>query len=272
MEHDPPMKKDIYSYRHYKELINDLIGLEGRGTRRRLAQFCKCQESYISSILNGSNEFSLEQAERACEYFKMNEVESEYFLLLCQENRAGTKTLKAKLSKMLNDIRIKESRLSKKLEMKSELSAEDILTYYSHWSFSAIHMILLIPDFQDALTIAQKLGLSEHEVRNVLQFLQKVGLISKTLVGFASNRNFIHLDKGSPLISQLHTNWRIKAIDSIRIDHESDLHYSGVMTMSEKTFEQLRSILSDAIKESIQQVKSSRDERLVVLGVDLFSL
>jgi hypothetical protein len=92
------------------------------------------------------------------------------------------------------------------------------------------------------------------------------------LKGYEASNKFLHLDKGSPIIGQLHSNWRLKAVDAVRMDQPDNLHYSGVMTMSLSDFAKLKSKFTECLKESVEVVKESKDEQLVVLGIDLFSL
>jgi len=61
-----------------------------RGYRKRLADEAGCQPSYLSQMLKGSVELTLEQAERLCGFWKLDELEAEIFLNLVLMGRAGS--------------------------------------------------------------------------------------------------------------------------------------------------------------------------------------
>jgi plasmid maintenance system antidote protein VapI len=64
-----------------------------RGVRSKLAQSLQCQTSHISQVLSGRSEFTLEQAEQVSTYIGHSKEETEYFLLLVQVARSGTRAL-----------------------------------------------------------------------------------------------------------------------------------------------------------------------------------
>ncbi|MCX6115922.1 MAG: DUF4423 domain-containing protein [Proteobacteria bacterium] len=135
-----------------------------------------------------------------------------------------------------------------------------------------MHLLMMIPGFDTVEMISKRLHLNTGDVKSVLQFLLKIGLATKTLKGYEASNKFLHLDKGSPIIGQLHANWRLKAVDVVRMDQPDNLHYSGVMTMSSSDFAKLKSMFTECLKEAVEVVKESKDEQLVVLGIDLFRL
>ncbi|MCX6115921.1 MAG: hypothetical protein NT027_00115, partial [Proteobacteria bacterium] len=82
--------------------------------------------------LNGENDLNLEQVDRVSDYFEMSVEESEFLILLNQENRAGSKSLRQKLSKMIEESKSRNTRLNKKLAITDQISLEDQTVYYSH--------------------------------------------------------------------------------------------------------------------------------------------
>ena len=263
---------NTFSYNNYKDLLNALVSSHPRGTKRQLAAFCKCQESYMSSVLNGSTHLNNEQIEAACRYFRLTDAECQFVLLLLQENRSSTPQLKAQLTKMLEKHRKEHERLQDVLEIKKTLAAEDQARYYSNWYYAAVHMLLLIKDYRRADKIAKKLGLSVSLAMEILEFLVSIGAAAKNLDTYSANQSQLHLDGSSPFILNHHRNWRLKTIQSLEIKQEQDLHYSGVVTISKDDFQKVRDIISSSLKKSVEVIRKSNDEELAAICIDLYLL
>ncbi len=92
------MERDLFDYMNYKEYLLSWIASrpkKGRGTRASLAQFIRSPISHISQVLKGTSDFTPEQAEEVNEFLGHTTEQAEYFLLLVQLERAGTKKLKS---------------------------------------------------------------------------------------------------------------------------------------------------------------------------------
>ncbi|MCC6278544.1 MAG: hypothetical protein IT289_11575 [Oligoflexia bacterium] len=79
------MKTNIFSYRDYKRFLLDLIKSSpnnGRGLRKKLAEFIGCQNTFITHVFSEKNELSLEQAEATARFFGLNREETEFFCCL----------------------------------------------------------------------------------------------------------------------------------------------------------------------------------------------
>ena len=86
----------IFGYRDYKSYINHWIASQpnrGRGFKSKIAERIRCQLAYISQVLTGVANFSLEQAEMLNTLFNHSEAGGEFFLLLVERARAGTSSL-----------------------------------------------------------------------------------------------------------------------------------------------------------------------------------
>jgi hypothetical protein len=79
-----------------------------------------------------------------------------------------------------------------------------------------------------------------------------------------------HLQEGSRLRSQHHTNWRLKGL--ARNPHHSppEFYYSFPMCISEADVAQVRSLIYGLLKEIEAIVKPSKPEKLVCLNIDWF--
>lgn len=96
----------IFEYRSYKAYLRDWLAAdEKRGARTRLADAIRCHNGYVSQVLNGDAQFSLEQGELINRFLGHTKDQSSFLLLLIQYERAGTSTLKIHFDEQLNTRR-----------------------------------------------------------------------------------------------------------------------------------------------------------------------
>jgi hypothetical protein len=134
-------------------------------------------------------------------------------------------------------------------------------------------MALTVSNLRTRSALAKYFDLTESKVAQILQFLTSVGLAVEKRGSFKPGQTELHLEGNSPNIFKHHTNWRTKTILSFDRMVDSDLHYSGVFTLSRKDAASLRERLVKTIQESISHVTESRNEEEVLcFTLDLFGL
>lgn len=269
------MSVSIFEFTDYKAYILARITCapsKGRGLRRQIAGAMGCQVAYVSHVLAGDRHFSLEQAEAITRFFALREDESEYFLLLVQHNRSGTQHLRHALQQQLNRRREDYQQLKSRVRLKGRITGEDQAIYYSSWHYQAIRMLLTIPQYRTTPAIAKRLDLPIKRVSEVLSFLIAKGLAKETSKGYVTTESQIHLGGDSPLISKLHANWRIHALQSFDRRNPDDLHYSGAVTLSNRDFQIVREIMVKALLESLNVIKPSKEERICALAMDFYEI
>jgi len=107
----------------------------------------------------------------------------------------------------------------------------------------------------------------------VVEFLVSCGLLAQKGDQFEAGEARIFLGNDSPLITKLHTNWRMRAIQSF--DHgiiDSDLHYSTVVTLSEEDALKIRADLIKAIEVARERIRVSPPEEIHCFSMDFFKL
>lgn len=271
------MKKNVFDYKDYKSYLETFIKSQpkaGRGVRMALAHHISCPVSHISQILNGKSHLSLEQAESVNEFLGHTQEEAQFFFLLVHLSRAGTVALKKRLNQQIQQVLEKRLILKERLGVKQSLSKEDQLVFYSSWVYGAIHVMLTIPEFQSKESIGKYLGLSLKRTAEILDFLKSVGLaVQKENGRFDIGTSRIHLGSDSPFISKLHTNWRMKAIQSLENENANDdLHYSSAISISNADIQIIKSHLIKCIEEIKLIIRDSPAEGAHSFNIDFFKL
>jgi uncharacterized protein (TIGR02147 family) len=268
----------IFNYREYKKYLNETISRRprgGRGVRSEMAAALGCKTAYISQVLGGPANLSLEQADFLNRYLAHSREESAFLLLLVQHERAGTPSLRTYFHEQIEATVARRLVLKDRLDVKKTLDRSDQAIYYSAWYYSAVHVLLTLPGMRDRDSIARHLGLPAEMVGQVIDFLVSVGLATVGDDGLRVGTTRIHLESDSPMISKHHSNWRIQAIralESATRKRDHDLHYSSVISISEADRVRIKSLLVSEIERIKEVVRTSPEEGLHCLSLDFFEL
>ncbi len=269
-------EKEVFDFTDYKSFLEFLVG--GRGTRTgkrlQLAKACQCNTTYISQVINGNGQLSLEQAYRVIKFAKFTQEEGHYFLLLVHRARAGSHDLKKYYEEQLTNILQKRLSLKERLQIRAEINPEAEARYYSQWYFAAIHSALAIPSLRTKASLAKFFLLPPSTVSEVLDFLLRYQLAKYENGKYEIGQLQIHLKKDSANIGKHHSNWRMRAISSLERESKEDVHYSGIFTCNLKTLEQIKQKIVKEIKSSVELVTESPspDEKIYSFVIDFFNL
>ncbi len=264
--------KTVFEFREYKAFLHQALDGLGRGSRSQLADALKCDTAYISRVLKGGADLSLEQAESCASFLGLTSEEVHYFLLLVQEARSGTTPLKKYFRAQMDRIHQERLDLKNRLSFKKALGTEDQAIYYSTWIYAAVHVLVAVPQFQSKEALARALDLPLSKIAEVVEFLLRLGLVTQKGGKLGPGETSIHLGSDSPMIYRHHSNWRLQAMNSMEQGALEDLHYSSVVSLSADDVPKSRAILVRAIEEIRSVVRSSGDETALCYCIDLFSL
>jgi DNA-binding transcriptional MocR family regulator len=174
------------------------------------------------------------------------------------------------LDRQLTEIRRKGQAVSSRIEHQ-QLTDEDKAIFYSSWIYLAVWLGASIPELGATEALAQRLGISERRVTEVLRFLLERGLLVQKKGGhYELGQKVIHVPADSPFILKHHMNWRVRAFQSMDSNEADDLHYSAPMALSQKLVPKIREELLRVIHEQTKSVADSPSETLMCLNIDWF--
>ncbi len=268
------MQRSLFDFTDYQAYLKEALPTHGkdRGARVRLADSLGIQKGFISSVLYGNADFSLEQSYRVSQFLGHTQDEREFFLLLVQMARAGSKDLREHFKTKIDEILTRRREIRERIAIQAKLSEMDQLLYYSSWHYTAVHMCLRVPALQTASAMAQYLGLPVEQISRVLEFFIKTGLAEQQGNHFIAGPTRIHIGSDSPFVSKHHTNWRMQAIAALDRVGGGDLHYSLVMSISKDAAEKIREILLSAVQAAEPVIRDAKDEGVFTLAMDLFEM
>ena len=264
----------VFGFKLYKDFLRFKGGPSHtrKGVRSDMAKALRCQPTYISQILNGNAHLSLEQAEMLTDHFALTPDQKHFFLLMVQRDRAGTHSLHEHFDFQLKRILEDRLVLTKRLGAHNSLSREDQSIYYSSWLYSAVHMAVTIPALRDPQSLVVALGASRTRIAEVLGFLVRIGLIEMSEGAYVTSQSSMRIGTDSHNIIKHHTNWRVRAAESLDRESLTDLHYSGVVTLSREDVVRLKERMLQFIDETVRVIRKSPEEELYGLCLDFFNM
>lgn len=265
---------NVFDYRNYKDYVNNWIKTQpsaGHGQLRQLALELNVNSVVMSQVFRGNRDLSLEQAVGVSKYLGLNPLSRDYFLLLVQKERAGSKELKDIFEKQLEDIRLASQNLKSRIKHQ-KMSEEDKATFYSRWYYSAIRLGVSIPDLSNTSAIADHLGLERSLVSHVIEFLLTHQLIISKQKKFEIGPQVTHVGHDSPFVNRHHSNWRLQALKAMDKSNKEDLFYSGPMALSKSAATKIRKLVVDLIEKSTKEASESESETLRCLAIDWFEV
>jgi uncharacterized protein (TIGR02147 family) len=264
---------NIFGFQDYRKFL--LTRLEPRSTSKRgeltrLAKVLGVNSSYLSQIIHGSKNLSVEQAFLIAEDFGLTSAETEFFIELVHLQRATKANYRKFILGRVRKLQM-ESLVQKGIPpIEEPLDERSKGTFYSNWYYTAIQLLSGIHKFQTSSAIASRLNLNQDLVDQVLRFLVSVGLCiqrdEKTGVGPRKT----HLDRASPFVSRHHMNWRIKGMEFMPRNSSEDYFFTAPMRIDERTSKKIRAMLAEVAQHTNQMIDSAGDEKLVCLNIDWF--
>lgn len=263
---------DIYKYKEYKTLVNDLLRTKpknGRGQYKKISEYLGVSSVLISQIFKGSKEISVEQGHKLCNYFNFIEIEKKFFVTLISFNRAGTFELKNFYESELDKLKIQARSIVHRVKHENILSEEDKALFYSDWKFSAIRLACDLEKILNINDLSNLFQIKEEIIKEVLQFLMTRGLVKSNSGNLEIGPSSTHISKKSIMVKNHHRNWRLKALESLDKLDENEIMYTAPMATSKKVFEELNNEILKLIDGFVAKAPSAEGEDLFYLNIDL---
>ncbi len=245
----------------------------GFGEATKIARHLGVSSTYVSQVLGGSKELSLEQAITLSAYLGLSEIESDYFFYLVHHERAGTQDLKKYCRNKLESLKKKSLKLVNRVEAKRSLSDQEKSVFYSSPLYSSIHVYCSTHKKGRTLDeIAKRFEITRAKSAEVMRFLTESGLCIESENYFQTGTQGTHLEFGSPHLLKHHTNWRLRAIQSAENLSEDELMYTVTVGLSEKDFIYLREEMTSFIKKFLDRIHPSPSEEIACFNMDWFRI
>ncbi len=263
---------NLFNLNDYKEVLRQKIQENEalRGYKTQLAAAAGCQKSFLSQVIHQHIHITPDHALGLALFWEFTPDQRDYFMELVQRDRAGSPALRELAEKRLQEIRRRNQDLATRFQKEKPIEEAQQALYYSSWHWSAVHILLTIPNFRTASAIAKRLQLPEPFVTQCLENLERMGLIQPSGKSWTVTRMDIHLPQDSPLTAMNHGNWRNRAVSDSQMRTPGNVHYTALHSLSRKDFEALQGMILGFIDQTRKVVAPSPEEELACFCLDWF--
>lgn len=264
---------NIFEYSSYSEYINDWIASQGQGgygIKGKMSRALEVSSTFISLMLKNQKTLTPDQASDLCDFIGLTEIESDFFHLLVEYERAGKFRYKEKIIKKISFLKDQANKIGRRVQRHKELTDEQKAIYYSTWLYTGIRNLSAVPQYSNANDIAKKLNLDQSLVNKVIKFLIENDLCQEKNGKISYGPASLHVDKDSPFVNKHHQNWRLQGIQKMENRYDSDVFFTSPMSLSKETAEQIKKMIPHFIQEVMKIVGPSPSEITTCLNIDWF--
>lgn len=264
----------LFTVKDYRSFISEKISENKaiRGYQTRLSEAAGVHSSYISRVINSHIHLTTDQAANLAEFWRLDPEETDYFIDLVLLERSSSATLKTRIQQRLGVIHHNRQQLARRFSHARPMDERNADIYFSAWYFSAIHILITIPQYRTVRAIAKRLRLSEALVNEALEILSSIGLARYSQSQWIALQNDIHLAQQKMFSRIQHNHWRQKTSLKLQEGDPEALHYSGIHSMSISDAHKLKALLIQFLDESRKTIAASPEQELFFLGCDFYEV
>jgi uncharacterized protein (TIGR02147 family) len=264
----------IFEFTNYRQYLTAWIAAQGDrsyGLKGKLAAASGVSSSLISQILGGEKSLTPDQASDAVDFLGLSEIESEYFHLMVEKDRAANPRYREKISKKMLAVQKQSLKIGTRVPRNKELNDQQKAIYYSSWLYTGIRNMTAISGLQQANSIAEHLRCEPQLVTKILRFLIENGLCREenNLVTYGPAST--HIDKESPFVNKHHQNWRFQAINTMEKRRDGDIFFTSPMSLSKAATKEIEKMIPQFIQSVMKISGPSESEQTQCLNIDWFN-
>jgi hypothetical protein len=261
---------ECLNYRAWFEIWLKSLPKEGHGELSRIAHHLKVNSTLISQVLSGNREFSVEQGHALTQYFALNGLETRYFMLMLQYERAGSPGLKDYFRKELKQVKSEAGLIVNRLEVDTEISDADRSFLVGNWKPTALLVYCGKSGGVRLEDVVKEFQISSDSALKILERLAEMGLVIQKESRFETGFKRLHIPKGSSFLLRHYANWRLRAIDRSDELQEDEVMFTSVSSISDSEIPALKEKILTWVSTYAKAVTASPAEKSVCLNLDFF--
>lgn len=258
------------NYRSYlRAYLEEKIQKNPQYSLRAFARQLDLAPGFVSDVLRGNKNISLQNAGKVVSRLKLNSKESSFFQLLLQLELAKDNETKIRLSQELESLH--PQRVSKDINL-------DVFRTLSDWHHTAILEIANTDEMKaEANEISRRLGVSRLEAQTALDRMHRLGLLENDPIkGFRKKDASLVIQSENPNegLRRFHRQMLERAINSLETQTPKEKRVgSETFSFDPEDLEQANQIIEDCFTRIVQLAKKSKNKKHIYhLGIQLFKL
>jgi uncharacterized protein (TIGR02147 family) len=270
---------NIFSYNDYKKYIVDWVEQKKavgiKVSYQALAEIIGVQKTYLSRVINGTAQLSLDQTYLLVKHFQLSNEEVVFFGLLVEKERTGLKEKKIEIEKEIDSLQNKflktDQHITGKKYGASVLSESFDQSYYLNPLFQVIHIGLTIKRYAEKPDLLRSdLGVNPLEFSRILTALENMKLISYKDQCIEVHDKETHLSRESQYFWPWYTQMTSLIRDRSRVQYDdNDLNFTVTFTADTEVYKEIKSDFFKFLEKSQKRVKKSKPEKLYQMSFDL---
>lgn len=272
---------NIFRYLDYRTFLLTFIEhLKKRGLKVNhsgLAEAIEVQKTYVSRVLRKQAHFNADQLFLCCKYLKLNAEETNYLLLLLEQERASVKERRSILTGQIHQIQQTKAKIQNhsRATMVEPAVGEQYLEYYLDPRVPLVHTCFHIESYRvQPNKIRQAMNMTEEQFKQILDILVRVKIIEWNSLAkcFDLKVSHLHLTKESPLSFPAEQLTRMMVLDHLKkLRADERLYYSFTFAADEKTRKKVHEEFLKFLRATEPEIRAAPSEEVFHMSFDLFS-
>jgi uncharacterized protein (TIGR02147 family) len=266
-------KKSVFECVDYRQFLRSWVtdmGPSGRGEWSRMAKALRVTSTMVSQVMREERNLSPELASDLCDYIGFSEEEARHFLLLVDLARAGSVSLRKRIKQQVIESQGRASQLVNRLKANEAMSEVAKARFYSDWIYSGVRNATALEEQHTVERLAERFGIERAQMTEIVKFLVENSLCVSQSGVVQVGPQKTHVGADSPFVLSHHRNWRLRAVDVMRAKRESDLFYTGPMSLSRELADEVRKRIPTFLDELYKELGPSKSEVVRCLNIDWF--
>jgi uncharacterized protein (TIGR02147 family) len=254
-----------------KTTLEERIASNPNYSMRAFARDLMLSPQQLSNVLSGQRGMSDKTADLVGNRLGLTQAQKEIF---CQGVRAEFS--RSKPQRIV--AKAKLASLNQK-HLSTVYLELDVLKTVSNWYHFALIGLLKMPKPKSKSAtswFSEKLGISENETKSALMRLERLGLISKTAVGWKVNSEQIVVDKGIPTegVRAFHRQVLEKATEALAFQSQDERYgYSLALPVKVKNLDRAKQLIQEFREKFSNEIADQKNaDEVYGLSVQYFRL
>ncbi len=257
-----------------KELVTERKRLDSKFGFHSLADAARIQRPYMSKVISGKAELSLDQMFLITESLSLDAERVEFLELLLNYSRCGVLIRKKRLKNQIEEISLSKRTSDANLKSKvvTSNSSHDLSLYYlKHWT-QLVHVALSIPRYsKDPKLLAEVLGINSQDMQKILEDLRSLDLIYSNGNELVPKDGHLHLNKNSVLFQAWKTQIRFAGMQrQASLSDSSSYSFTAVFSATEEARKKVHAKFLEFLKEFETEVRDADSQNVYQIAFDLF--
>lgn len=266
------MSLNLFDFTDYRDYFKERISPQkhGRGQQSACAKILRLHPSFLSQVVANQKDLSLDQAMALATYWGLSIDDTEYWLELVALSRAATHELKTFHQQKLKKLKAEKLSLKKDFSAAKTLQPLDQAIFYSHWMYSAIRIMISIPEEKNnsPYTLSKKLNIPLTMVNQAIDFLLQSGLIQWSGDNLVITDKVTQIKNHSPSAFNHYRNWRLKALERVHLFGDTESMVTATVSISRKNAAAVNELIKKFTLEVKKLIDESHPEEFRCLNID----